>query len=74
MLLNDLKRLLAPQPILRVGTVTAHNADGTSTIQLLDGSVIRARGTSVTVNHNAFVRAGLIEGEAPDLPVGYIEV
>lgn len=53
---------------LIIGTVQSHNADGTSTILTLDGGTIRPRGQSVAVNSKAFVRAGLVEGEAPDLP------
>lgn len=59
---------LRPGRRLLIGEVTAHNADGTSTVELLDSRTIRARGQSVAVSSKAFVRAGLIEGEAPNLP------
>lgn len=73
---NLWKRLqgLTQEDPLLVGTVQAHNPDGTSTLILLDGGVLRAAGQSVAVNGKAFVRAGRIEGEAPDLPQVDIEV
>jgi hypothetical protein len=67
------KRLLPSTPLL-IGEVIAHNDDGTSRIQLPGGGKITARGTGVAVGSNAYVRAGLIEGEAPDLTEVEIEV
>lgn len=61
-------RTLVGRDRLIIATVGAHNPDGTSTLTTLDGGTIRARGTSVAVNSKAFVRAGVIEGEAPALP------
>lgn len=71
-------RALLPQPAVLVGLVVAHNADDTSTIELplgiglasygpgvAAGSLIRARGTQVPVGQNAFVRAGVVESQAP---------
>lgn len=67
-------RDLLPADPLLIGTVAAHHADGTSSITLPDGSLIRARGTSVAVGSSAYVRGGAVEGEAPALPVVVIEV
>lgn len=67
-------RGMLPGNSLDVGTVTAHNSDGTSLITLPSGKKITARGTTVAVGSKAFVRAGLVEGEAPDLESVEIEV
>lgn len=76
-LFSRLKALL-PAPPVWVATVVAHNADGTSTLELptgVAGSVVApglstgptllARGVGVPVGERAFVRAGVIEGPAP---------
>lgn len=63
--------LLAPAPLL-IGEVTAHRSDGKSEITLPSGETILARGTTVAVGQNAYVRDGLVEGEAPSLPVDTI--
>lgn len=60
-------RQMLPGSSLLVGTVTRHNQDGTSLITLPGGAKITARGTTVAVGAKAFVRAGLVEGEAPNL-------
>lgn len=65
---------LLPRDILLVGEVTAHNSDGTSTIELPDGNLIRARGQSVSVGNNAFIEAGEVKGQAPSLPSYDLEV
>lgn len=67
-------RKLVPAAPLLAGDVIAHNADGTSTIQLGGGGTVRARGTQVTVGSRAFVRGGIVEGEAPDLPYSEVTV
>ena len=67
------KDVLPANPVI-VGTVSAHNSNGTSQITLPGGSKITARGTTVAVGSKAFVRAGLIEGEAPNLTDVEIEV
>ncbi len=66
--------LLPGRPLL-VGTVQAHNADGTSTVVLPDGnSVLRVRGQEVPVNGQAFVQDGEIKGAAPSLTVVQIDI
>lgn len=61
-------RELLPQTPLLVGQVISHNEDGTSSVRLPGTQVIRVRGQTVAVELFAFVRNGVIEGEAPDLP------
>lgn len=71
-------RELMPAPPLLVGKVLAHHADDTSTVELpiglgltnyggnvATGALIRPRGRTVPVGQMAFVRAGVIETEAP---------
>ena len=69
----EFKRLVPGDP-LQIGTVDSHNADGTSSITLLGGGSLRARGQSVSVGQKAFVRAGLVEGAAPNLAVEMIDI
>lgn len=56
---------LLPAPPLYVVEVTAHNADGTSTVKFPSGDDFKVRGQSVAIGAFAFVRNGVIEGEAP---------
>ncbi len=58
-------RALLPAPPLYVVEVTAHNADGTSTVEFPTGQDFQVRGQSVAIGAFAFVRNGVIEGEAP---------
>jgi len=66
-----LKALLGDPP-LQVGTVVSI-AGGVATIQLPGGGLQQARGAA-TVNGRVFFRDGVIEGEAPDLPIEQIEI
>jgi hypothetical protein len=59
---------------MMVGTVTAHNTDGTSTLTLTGGGTLRARGQTVHIGSNAFTRAGAVEGPAPSLPTELIDI
>ena len=63
--------LLPARPLL-VGTVTATDGD-VSTVELPGGGVLRARG-SEPLGAKVFVRDGVIEGEAPALPIEIIGV
>lgn len=68
-------RKLLPGAPRQIGTVTAINEPAaTSTLTLLDGAQIIARGIDVPIGSQAYVRAGTIEGPAPDLPLVVIEV
>lgn len=63
---------LIPDAPLQVGTVTA--TDGAvATIELPGGGLLRARGDAL-VGQRVFVRDGLIEGDAPSLPIVAIEI
>ncbi len=63
---------LIPDPALQVGTVTAISNE-LATVELPGGGLIKARGNT-TVGQAVFVRNGVIEGDAPDLPVDLIEI
>lgn len=88
-LFRRLQALLPDAPVL-VGRVIAHNSDATSTVQLPSGqapaafdgalqtgSTLRVRGQAVPVGQNAFIRAGVVESQAPDvepvdIPIGRV--
>jgi hypothetical protein len=61
-----------PDAPLQVGQVTAVGG-GAATVTLPGGGVLQARGAA-TVGQRVFVRDGVIEGAAPDLPIVLIEV
>lgn len=63
---------LLPARPLQVGTVLSVS-DGIAAIELPGGGVLQARGQA-TAGQRVFVRDGVIEGAAPDLPVVLIEV
>jgi F0F1-type ATP synthase epsilon subunit len=67
------QQLLRSDPI-QVGTVISLNGDGTSTVQLIGGGLLRVQGQGVAVDAKAFIQSGKIQGEAPDLPAYDIEV
>jgi hypothetical protein len=64
---------LLPEAPLLLGTVLAQHADGTVTVQLLAGGLLRVTGSG-TVGDRVFVRAGEVVGPAPTLPGVDIEV
>ncbi len=63
-------RKLLPYSPLQVGDVTAFSG-GVATIELPDGGVVTARG-STSVGQRVFFRDGSIEGQAPTL--SYVEI
>ena len=65
---------LLPQDVLLVGRVTSQNADGTSSVSFPDGTQMRPRGQSVPTGSKAFIQAGEIRGQAPELPSYDLEV
>lgn len=71
---NPFRRLRAlfPEAPLQVGTVESVSG-GVATVVLPGGGRVQARG-SAAVGQRVFVRSGVIEGQAPDLPVVEIEV
>lgn len=65
---------LLPAPSLYVVRVIAHNADGTSTVEMPGGGQFTVRGQDVAEDAYAFVRDGVIEGEAPAVTPVELEV
>ena len=70
---SKFQSLIGSDPTL-TGQVTAHNADGTSTLTMTGGGTMRAIGQSVAIGSKAFVRGNEIVGDAPDLPTFKLEV
>ncbi|TXT38836.1 MAG: hypothetical protein FD135_2627 [Comamonadaceae bacterium] len=68
-------RDLIPEAPRQVATVSAvHTVTGDSTVTWPEGSQQRMLGTSVPIGCKAFVRGGVIECSAPDLPLVTIEI
>lgn len=65
---------LLPRSRLIMASVVAHNADGTSTLQTIDGSTIRAKGQGVPVGQLAEVQGGEVLRAAALLPVSAINL
>ncbi len=65
------RQLFAGGP-LQVGEVTAY-VDGIATVELPGGGLLHARGDT-TIGAHVFVRDGVIQGPAPDLPLDSAEV
>lgn len=66
-------RDLLPNEPLQVGTVIAVSNTET-TVEKADGTRLTVRGSGYTVGSHVYFRAGVIEGEAPDLPLIHIEI
>lgn len=64
---------LLPDSPLLLGTVATHHADGTVTVELLDGGLLRVAGSG-SVGDRVFVRDGRVTGDAPTLPTVEIEI
>lgn len=65
-------RELLPDSPLQVGTVTAVG-DGVVSLQLPGGGLVKARGLA-EVGQKVFVRDGVVEAVAPNLPIEVIEI
>ena len=65
-------RQLLPDAPLQVGAVIEVGA-GVVTVQLPGGGTVRARG-SAAVGERVFVRDGVLEAVAPNLPLEIIEI
>lgn len=60
---------------IQVASVMVHNADGTSTVQALDGGATwNVAGTDVDVGQFALIKEGRILEQAAALPTSNIEV
>ena len=59
-----------PDAPLFVGTVQSVSG-GVATVQLPDGGILRARG-SAAIGAQVWVRDGVLEGDAPALPVAVV--
>lgn len=83
---RQLRSLFGP-PTVAVADVIEVYADDTSLVRLpgpttltqyaanvATGSLVRVRGSSVAAGGRAFIRAGVIESEAPSGPIADIEV
>ena len=67
-------KALLPDDVRVVATVKANNGNGTSQAELRDGSVITAKGESVSVGEKVFIQDGEVKGAAPDLAQYEVEV
>ncbi|MHA6911469.1 hypothetical protein ACQUJS_24195 [Ralstonia pseudosolanacearum] len=69
---RQFEELLPDSPLL-VGTVVARHVDGTVTVQLLGGGLVRAIGAGEP-GQRLFVRGTEVVGPAPTLPSVDIEI
>lgn len=65
-------KAIFPDPPLQVATVTAVDGD-VATVELPGGGVLQVRGTAAE-GDRVFIRDGVIEGQAPALPIVPIDV
>lgn len=66
--------LVSPAPRV-LATVTAHNADGTSSLTTYDGAQMPATGVlGGSIPYNVWVRAGRVMEAAPNLPLVEVSV
>ena len=66
--------LVSASPRL-LATVTAHNADGTSSLTTYDGAQMRAIGIlGGAIPYNAWVRDGRVIEAAPNMPLLELQV
>lgn len=70
---RQLKELLADEPLL-TGSVTTHNADGTSTLAMTGGGTLIANGQIVAVGNLAYVKDQQIIGQSVALVSYNLEV
>lgn len=71
---DEFAGLVSASPRL-LATVTAHNADGTSSLTTYDGAQMRAIGVlGGAIPYNVWVRAGRVLEAAPNLPLSEVSV
>ena len=59
---------------MEFGTVAVVHSDGTTTLDLPGGGIVRVVGSGFAVGDNVFYRAGAIVAEAPALPTHWVTV
>ena len=69
---REFARLLPDAPLL-LGSVLADHGDGTVTVELMAGGLLRVTGSG-EVGSRVFVRNGDVIGPAPNLPMVAIEI
>ena len=67
-------KALIPDGVRVVATITANNGNGTSQVELRNGSVITVKGESVGIGGRVFIQDGEVKGTAPDLAQYEVEV
>lgn len=66
--------LVSARPRL-LATVTAHNADGTSSLTTYDGAQMRAIGVlGGSIPYNVWVKGGGVVEAAPSMPLAEVQV
>lgn len=71
---DEFAGLVSSSPRL-LATVTAHNADGTSSLTTYDGTQMRALGVvGGTIPYNVWVRGGRVIEIAPNMPLVEVTV
>lgn len=71
---DEFAGLVSSSPRL-LATVTAHNADGTSSLTTYDGAQMRALGVvGGTIPYNVWVRGGRVIEIAPNMPLVEVTV
>ena len=74
--MNNFRRFknLTTSNVRTVATIISHNADGTSTVELMNGASITVLGQSVAVGFKAYVESGRVIGQAADLTYMEVEI
>ncbi len=65
---------LIPNAAQQIGVVATVHPDGTSTLNLPDGSTLRVTGDSVTAGNAALIEGNRIVTEVPTLPTSEADV
>ena len=67
-------QLLLPNNAQQIGIVETVHLDGTSTVELPEGSKLRVTGETVQAGNSALIEGNRIVGEVPALPTFDAEV
>jgi hypothetical protein len=71
---DEFAGLVSASPRL-LATVTAHNADGTSSLTTYDGAQMRAIGVlGGAIPYNVWLRSGRVVEAAPNLPLVEVSI